>query len=75
MSVSEKICFLPHSHLQFAAIHLQQLLSIDVSRTEFWDILLHVESSEPLADLLSRPGRVRFISGLRKRREHSESQV
>lgn len=43
-------------HLQLAAVHLQQLPSIHMSRAEFWDVLIHVESFQPLTHLLGGPG-------------------
>lgn len=61
----------PPPHLQLAAVQLQQLFSVDVSCTEFWDVLIHVESLQPLTDLLSRPrGHEggRLITGLEEER-------
>ena len=43
-------------YLQLVAVHLQQLLSVNVSRVELWDILVHVNPSQPITDLLTRPG-------------------
>lgn len=43
------------SHLQLFAIHLHQLLPVHVFGAEFWDILVHVETSEPMTNLLGRP--------------------
>lgn len=66
------------SHLQLVSIHLQQLSTINVFRIKFWDVLLHVESSQPLTDLLSRPQRHwtgRFIQGLRGWRCRMERTV
>ena len=58
------------SHLELGAVHLQQLLAVDVVGRELWDILLHVEAPEPLTHLLRAPRRhqtQRLISMLAER--------
>lgn len=42
-------------HLELSTIQLQQLLSIYIFGSEFWDMLFQVEAHEPAGHLLGVP--------------------